>query len=108
MSGFTKLLKPVNKFMDFTTEGVQPVVQQSKICPWDSHELCEARHGFAKSTQGFASIYSAIKLIDATSCIVLRNHVWLEPTRRIVDCCTTAWSPSTIHDWTRFYTDDAM
>ena len=108
MSGFTKLFKPVNNFKDHTTEGLQPVLQQSTICPWGSHELCEAIHGFAKSTQGFASIYSAIKLIDATSCVVLRSHVWREPIRRIVDCCTTAWSPSTIVDHTTQFTLDGM
>ena len=45
-----------------------------------------------------ASIYPAVELSDAGSCLVLRSHVWpckaLEPEGRILDCSTTAWSPS--------------
>ena len=53
-----------------------------------AQQLCEARHGFAKSTQEVASRYSVIKPLDTTSCVDF-------PTvGQIVDCCTTGWSPA--------------
>ena len=75
-------------------------MEDSTIFPLGLIELCEARHGFAKSTQEVASIYPDVEPIDATSCIVLRIHVWLrkafEPERQIVDCWTAGWSPSDV------------
>ena len=34
-----------------------------------AQQLCEARHGFAKSTQEVASRYSVIKPLDAIPCV---------------------------------------
>ena len=69
-------------------------------CPLGLIELCEARHGFAKSTEEAASIYPVVEPIDATSCVVLRSHVsyvkLIEPERLIVDRWITGWSPSDV------------
>ena len=79
----------MNQFRRTIIEGLQPVVQQPQFA-LRAHELCEPRHGFAKSTQEIASRYSDNEPIDATFCVILRNHVWpckaLEPEGRTVDC----------------------
>ena len=65
-------------------------MQQSTICPAGGSD--------PKSTQEVAS--SGWQLIISTQFLasILRSHVWLrkapEPVGQIVDCCTTAWSPS--------------
>ena len=84
---------------------LQAAVQDSTIFPLGLKELCKARHSFAKSTQEVASIYPDVEPIDATSCIVLRIHVWLrkafEPERQIVDCWTAGWRPSAAQLYSR-------
>ena len=93
-------LQSRKRLLHITNERLQAAVQESTICPLGLIELCEARHGFAKSTQVVASIYPVVEPIDATSCIVMRSHAWLrkafEPEGQIVDCWNTSWSPSDI------------
>ena len=63
-----------------------------------AQELCEARHGFTKSTQKIASKYSVINHSTQLLASILRSHVWLrkalKPGGQTMDCCTTGWSPS--------------
>ena len=65
-----------------------------------AQELCEATHGFAKSTQGVASSGLISDYIDAIFASILRSHVWLRKALELIgQIVVVALLVGALHFW---------